>query len=819
MILLQEDRANWKKIFLEKGELLFDEMLHRDEPARPVVLDIIGTVCEVEDYTKRILHSVKLESITSLAKQSGKTGRNACNALARLTLHARSHLGEIGATLWNAALTAERETRIAALRGIIKVPWDLATARSILQAQIETILLQFGESDDDLPYMLSLSLSTMIKTHQHDDDRNVIGDLIANVLKRWFDSLSVQDNVQAVLASAGVLRVDPDMGGAIISTSLDVVIDRIDTLIETSEFGKNDAKHEHVHVMIAVAEMFAQSANNKAIQKQMGTEDALAILGALLEMENPEIQVRTAVAFSKLGFGNREARAKILSFAGSKKLFECINAVLSRQAGSVREVEAFRYHWAVEALTFLTLFPEIKEQLVNKHRDVIKRVIELTESAQGTLYYGLITILQNISKYKERTSEEKELQDQLRRLNEMAMSGQKSLGDNVPQGPHPYEQDTFVEARCRVLVQLNVISALVMLAKRTAGASFANARESIAHVLHNLAWDQHNRGRIIQGGAVPVLLDLVHDNTTQGEHAASKALAKLAITTDPKLVFRNGSETSALRPLLNLLKLDEDPLAQFESMLALTNIASMGPEIVERIAISEDGKDLNNIEMLQTSNDTMMRRAGCELLCNLVMCDTMFEKYTSDESYLRKIKIWIVLAGSEDWQTVRACTGALAVLSQDAAIAKRIASKMKKLEHISDWLSLEQTEIHHRAAELLKNMVAADRTFAERVVNDSSFLQLLVALQAITGSKPAQALIVEALMTAVKFGLLQEGALKNLLHEAHVQAERLSNELREKHRKRREEIEAEKRAREAQHDDGDGNGDGDDGGPKIEEIS
>jgi hypothetical protein len=46
-----------------------------------------------------------------------------------------------------------------------------------------------------------------------------------------------------------------------------------------------------------------------------------------------------------------------------------------------------------------------------------------------------------------------------------------------------------------------------------------------------------------------------------------------------------------------------------------------------------------------------------ELLANVLGCEYMFEQYATDPSYRRKLRIFALLALSEDIPTARACSG------------------------------------------------------------------------------------------------------------------------------------------------------------------
>jgi len=122
---------------------------------------------------------------------------------------------------------------------------------------------------------------------------------------------------------------------------------------------------------------------------------------------------------------------------------------------------------------------------------------------------------------------------------------------------------------------------------------------------------------IVQQGGVTALLRLANEGTDRGRELASQALAKIAITMDPNIAFKGERAAELVRPLIRLLA-SEDGLQNFESLMALTNLASMSEEIRVRI-VKEKG--LRTIEYLMFSEHEMIQRAATEAMCNLMVTE------------------------------------------------------------------------------------------------------------------------------------------------------------------------------------------------------
>jgi hypothetical protein len=71
-----------------------------------------------------------------------------------------------------------------------------------------------------------------------------------------------------------------------------------------------------------------------------------------------------------------------------------------------------------------------------------------------------------------------------------------------------------------------------------------------------------------------------------------------------------------VRPILQLLKVENTALENFEALMALTNLAGAGEYVRKRI-LKEDG--FPNIEYYMYEEHKMLRRAATECMCNLVV--------------------------------------------------------------------------------------------------------------------------------------------------------------------------------------------------------
>ena len=334
---------------------------------------------------------------------------------------------------------------------------------------------------------------------------------------------------------------------------------------------------------------------------------------------------------------------------------------------------------SVEGLAFSSSQPEVKEKLI-KARGLLETMVQQldtfsqrqngasNESPHNPITtFGLLTIFDNLTRYLPSLSEEQKKISQLKAYaNASPSTAQQS----------PLDSEAAVTARCSVLINSTTLLPVLSRSRKNFSASSTALMLSI---LLSLTRNPGTRGKLAQQGAAKVLLQtytsiagtLPEDHLSR--YTASHALARLLISIDPALIFPpSGSPplTSTIRPLLILfaprpevttntnLSTARDLLPTFESLLALTNLASTpDPEVAEQITRLATP----DIEDFLLSNNTRISRAATELCCNLTTSASglaLFASSTADAK--RRLHILLALADAEDMATRRAAGGAVA---------------------------------------------------------------------------------------------------------------------------------------------------------------
>ncbi|KAG0200737.1 hypothetical protein BGX28_006279 [Mortierella sp. GBA30] len=352
---------------------------------------------------------------------------------------------------------------------------------------------------------------------------------------------------------------------------------------------------------------------------------------------------------------------------------------------------------AVEGLAYASIQPPVKHLIISDKALLLSLFQLAEETKSNPLKYGLVIIFNNLTAFRKRLSPE---QEQMLKLKKMAGHLPKSESGRV-QGQDdndPLDDEAVVNQRNIALVKLGIMPALHAIGHQAS----ENIRQSLAQVLRNLITPSETRGLLVQQGVVRLLMPLALQPQSQPpvsestKTAAIQALAKLSITLDPRLTFKNQRIPELVKPLIWLLE-STDQLCQFESLMALTNLGSMGDVQVLSLIVQDGG--IEKMENLQFSEHNLVRRAATEALCNMIFFEPVFELY-SDPKSKNKVHLLLALSDTDDFMTRRAASGALAVLSTSPEVCKMIMAQERGLEILRSLITLGVAESKTEADEV-----------------------------------------------------------------------------------------------------------------------
>ena len=408
---------------------------------------------------------------------------------------------------------------------------------------------------------------------------------------------------------------------------------------------------------------------------------------------------------------------------------------------------------AVEGLAYLSAYPPIRTQITSAiplltalfklSATITKRtkpssslssdrllqpdVASRLAQTNLAMHYGLALLFYNLCRYKPVISQEEQQIKKLRKMAKPPSSSASSKQSTIEDDDEENETDASnpaVLSRCRVLIAAGLLPALAGLARSPS----ASARACVSGAYFGVIQDTASRGEVLKSGGGKALLGIIGDDGRVQEDrgpnwTAIQALSKLAITASPLAVFGAdaGATYDAIRPLVLVLTFASDAsssqttkksplslggtvdglptqLQRFESLMALTNIASLGPEMGKRVVKAKNL--VREVESLLVEEHVLLRRAAVELVCNLVQCEEGFNLFFPESSSggsraSSRLHVLLALADVDDMPTRKAASGALAMLSSEETVCValvRLQKERKSVLGILGRLLLEEVE-------------------------------------------------------------------------------------------------------------------------------
>ena len=525
----------------------------------------------------------------------------------------------------------------------------------------------------------------------------------------------VPNRIKGLTALAAVLQGVVEIGNAIFSDQ-----SVLSKMVEM-------ANSEDLNSQIIAVEALALAASDKDRCHGIMSE-GLPVLKKLYSSADDRIRVRALVGLCKLGsVGGSNVNARTFAEGSTVKLEKaCRKFLVSTKKGNrLRK-------WAAEGIAFLTLDAEVKETLM-KDTPAMKVLLDMCKSGDQSLLFGIATIFVNLSNSYDKAERNPELEE----LGRYA-------GENVPK-EHELDGEEYVKKRVHALLEAGIVPALIALSS----AESKKIHEQVARVFLALTEDRTHRGAVIQQGGAKCLVPLALDSTDKGKLIAAQALAKIGITSDPKLAFPGQRSLEIIRPLVRLLK-SEHGLQQFEGLMALTNLAGTNDDVRRRI-LKEGGVTL--MESLMFEEDEMVRRASTEAMCNMIQMEEVHKRFYNDD--IERVKLWTLFSGEDDVALAKAASGGLAQLSHDPKICEKIIEVKSAMEILKELLANENSELQYRGIYILANLVEASKEIAEKII-ESDFLEILMALVQMEGiSAKINDAANRALRKAVEYGLIK----------------------------------------------------------------
>lgn len=375
----------------------------------------------------------------------------------------------------------------------------------------------------------------------------------------------------------------------------------------------------------------------------------------------------------------------------------------------LRDEDHGRQH-SIEGLAYASLQPKIKESII-QNTELVKKLIKTLENApvRSPSTYGALSIFLNLTRYRPRITDEEKKMSQLKAY--------ANAAGKLP-GPDPQDDDEHVAARCKIVFDLGITPVLVTHAKTGSPAALA----IIVAIILALTVDKKIRGQLAQQGAVNVLIAawaVLPETDETARRTAAQALARILISINPAHLFggtRPIPVTAAIRPLLSILPPDptserQDLLPTFESLMALTNLASMEDDEVRQLVISTAWQQVE--EQLLSSNP-LVSKAAVELVCNLMLSPEGIALYADGNRQAgQRLHILLALADAEDEATRSAAGGALATLSGFENVVRGIVHRDRGVKVVLGLCNDSNEGLRHRGVVIILNMVTSEGAVGE----------------------------------------------------------------------------------------------------------
>ncbi|XP_012252910.2 protein unc-45 homolog B [Athalia rosae] len=564
----------------------------------------------------------------------------------------------------------------------------------------------------------SVCLARVYENMYYDALKEKFMKAIDEFIKEKLITPDIESKVRVVVAITSLLLGPLDVGNTVIAK--EGIMEMILVMA-----GTDDILQQKVACECIIA---AASKKDKAVAI---INQGVNILKKLYTSKDDSIKVRALVGLCKLGSsGGSDAAIRPFAEGSTKKLAEACRRFLINPAK-----QKDMRKWAVEGLSYLTFDAEVKEKLV-EDKQAIKAMIELAQSGDQSVIYGVVTTLVNLCNAYDK-------QEIIPEMVELA----KFAKHHIPED-HELDDEDFVNKRLSILAKEGVTTALVSLSKTESH----NSKELIARVFNAICSQRDLRGIVVQQGGAKALLPMALEGTAKGKKQAAQALARIGITMNPEVAFPGQRIMEVIRPFIALLDPDCSALENFESLMALCNLAGVNENV--RCRIFKEG-GFQKIENYAYEDHLMLTRAATQCLTNLMMSPEILKFYEGDND---RVKYLVILCEDEDVETSMAASGALAMLTANSKKAcEKVFDSKNWLESIHYLLANPNKSIQHRGVVVVLNMISSTKDVAAKLI-ETDVMEILMALtkaDAVEEIKIRE-LAGEALSAAAKWDLIKK---------------------------------------------------------------
>lgn len=541
--------------------------------------------------------------------------------------------------------------------------------------------------------LVAAVLDKIYSCHDHDKVRETFREKVQEYLNTRLRNPDMEDKTRAAKLFTVLLAGPAEIGNSCIGQT--GMIEMIIAMANSDDYSQQKAA---LDAIIAAASKKDKCTAIATIGEK--------VLNQLRDSKNEEIRIRALVGLSKVSsVGSTDASIRLFSRDANSKFASDCRAILTRPTPEFK----LKQH-AIEALAYLSFDGDVKEELLSDNQALNALFETLTFDVNSPVVYSILTIFVNLTNSYDKQEHSPELL-------ELAKFAQQHIPEE-----HPKDKKEVVEKRLERLALSDLVQALVQLSHIESKAG----KELMSRIMNALCEIERIRGRLVQQGAVKLLMTLAQGDSKPPEKSsllASHALARLGITINPEFVYPGQRLIAVIKPIKRLLSPDCTALQNFEGLLALTNIAQAS-ETARSHLLHDNGFSM--IEALMFEEHELIRRAAVQCVVNLIRDPQMVALYEAEND---RVKYLVILCQEEDLETVKAASGALAMLCQVSERAcERIFSAKQWQEILILLLSNENPELVHRAVVIVNCLVRCKNPSMAEKVFESKIFEVLLAL-------------------------------------------------------------------------------------------
>ncbi|XP_067829568.1 protein unc-45 homolog A-like isoform X2 [Heptranchias perlo] len=570
----------------------------------------------------------------------------------------------------------------------------------------------------------SVLLNKLFDDLKCDAEREAFHKLCEEYVRSRFESQGMDGKLQAIQTVSTLLQGPSEVGNRVLEMS--GILECMIALCSSER---------EIDQLVAVEALIHAAGKSK--RASFITANGVTLLKDIYKRnESDRIKIRALVGLCKVGSaGGTDCSMKQFAEGSTCKLAKQCRRWLCNDSN-----QSSTRRWAMEGLAYLTFDADVKEEFVGD-QPAVHAMFELAKSEDKTALFAVASTLVNCT-----NSYDKETPDP--QLLELA----KYAKQHVPE-EHPKDKSKYVGKRITKLLKAGVVSALVCMTKKESPALTDSCKEMIARVFLGLVEAPEDRGMVVAQGGGKALLPLASEGTEIGKTKAAQALAKITITSNPEIAFPGERVYEVIRPLVSLLHLDRTGLQNFESLMALTNLAGISERLRQKI-IKE--KAIPMIESYMFEDHEMIRLAATECMCNMVLSEEVQELFLVEGT--DRLKLLVLYSGEDDEKLRCAAAGAVAFLT---SLQPKLCTKITQVTN--HWLEILQAlvlssnaDLQHRGLVITLNVMSAERDLAALLM-ETEMLEILSALTRDGDEKKCKvsAAAKECLAQAVEYGLIK----------------------------------------------------------------